>query len=108
MFSSSLGYLLFLFLASVFLTFRVGPVAHICTSVSLNEIARSSPAPFKIKDNKYLKYFWISSKIQFALLVCIDPFLQPNGFYQGNETETRRTLATYADHIQVGSSFPAC
>ncbi|KAG0524993.1 hypothetical protein BDA96_06G017200 [Sorghum bicolor] len=29
-------------------------------------------------------------------------FLEPNGFYQGNETETRRTLATYADHIQIG------
>jgi hypothetical protein len=105
MFSSSRGHLLFLFLASVF---PGGAVAHTCTSVSLNEIAHSSPAPFKIEDNKYLKSFWISSKIQFALVVCIDPFLQPNGFYQGNETETRRTLATYADHIQVGSSFPAC
>ncbi|ONM18908.1 pullulanase-type starch debranching enzyme1 [Zea mays] len=29
-------------------------------------------------------------------------FLEPNGFYQGNETETRLTLATYADHIQIG------
>ncbi|KAL6653132.1 hypothetical protein ACP70R_012057 [Stipagrostis hirtigluma subsp. patula] len=29
-------------------------------------------------------------------------FLEPNGYYQGNETETRLTLATYADHIQIG------
>nr|CAB3502225.1 unnamed protein product [Digitaria exilis] len=36
-------------------------------------------------------------------------FLEPNGFYQGNEIETRLTLATYADHIQVGHqySFPS-
>ncbi|CAN6234327.1 unnamed protein product [Urochloa humidicola] len=29
-------------------------------------------------------------------------FLEPNGFFQGNETETRLTLATYTDHIQIG------
>ncbi|KAJ1270053.1 hypothetical protein BS78_06G025000 [Paspalum vaginatum] len=29
-------------------------------------------------------------------------FLEPNGFYQGNETETRLALGTYADHIQIG------
>ncbi|KAL6841127.1 hypothetical protein ACP4OV_029096 [Aristida adscensionis] len=29
-------------------------------------------------------------------------FLEPNGYYQGNETDTRLTLATYADHIQIG------
>ncbi|XP_062184340.1 pullulanase 1, chloroplastic [Phragmites australis] len=29
-------------------------------------------------------------------------FLEPNGCYQGNETDTRLTLATYADHIQIG------
>ncbi|CAO2034210.1 unnamed protein product [Urochloa humidicola] len=29
-------------------------------------------------------------------------FLAPNGFFQGNETETRLTLAKYADHIQIG------
>ncbi|KAM0881788.1 hypothetical protein ACQ4PT_032737 [Festuca glaucescens] len=28
-------------------------------------------------------------------------FLQPNGFYQGNEADTRAALATYADHIQT-------
>lgn len=27
--------------------------------------------------------------------------MQPNGYYQGNEADTRLTLATYADHIQV-------
>ncbi|VAI70925.1 unnamed protein product [Triticum turgidum subsp. durum] len=29
-------------------------------------------------------------------------FLEPNGFYQGNEADTRRSLATYADQIQIG------
>ncbi|KQJ81407.1 pullulanase 1, chloroplastic [Brachypodium distachyon] len=29
-------------------------------------------------------------------------FLEPNGFYQGNEEDTRLSLATYADHIQIG------
>ncbi|KAF0891634.1 hypothetical protein E2562_010618 [Oryza meyeriana var. granulata] len=29
-------------------------------------------------------------------------FLEPNGYYQGNEADTRRALATYADHIQIG------
>uniref|UniRef100_A0A0D9W272 Glycosyl hydrolase family 13 catalytic domain-containing protein n=1 Tax=Leersia perrieri TaxID=77586 RepID=A0A0D9W272_9ORYZ len=29
-------------------------------------------------------------------------FLEPNGYYQGNEADTRRELATYADHIQIG------
>ncbi|KAL5214545.1 hypothetical protein ABZP36_003697 [Zizania latifolia] len=29
-------------------------------------------------------------------------FLQPNGYYQGNEADTRLALATYADQIQIG------
>ncbi|TVU04286.1 hypothetical protein EJB05_47148, partial [Eragrostis curvula] len=29
-------------------------------------------------------------------------FLEPNGYYQGSETDTRLALATYADHIQIG------
>ncbi|KAK3143133.1 hypothetical protein QOZ80_4BG0358810 [Eleusine coracana subsp. coracana] len=29
-------------------------------------------------------------------------FLEPNGYYQGSETDTRLALATCADHIQIG------